>query len=228
MQPSVATRQQPGWPEILVGAIAYVGAVVVTIVLLRAIPDDQDVFSGLMGLALSGIAGLTAFAAAVAVRIRGLAAFGFRRVEAKWLVVGAAGGVACFLLGLLASWLYSLFTGDQGNIQGDYQSAASGGAVAYLGALFFGAVLTPLGEESYFRGVLANGLQRYGAWISVLASAAVFALAHGVNTVLPVAFVVGVVAAVLFRRTGSIWPGVLVHALNNATVTTLTLVYAAS
>jgi hypothetical protein len=40
--------------------------------------------------------------------------------------------------------------------------------------------------------------------------------AHGINYILPVAFVVGGVAALLLRKTGSVWPGVIVHATNNA------------
>lgn len=59
-------------------------------------------------------------------------------------------------------------------------------------------------------------LARYSAWIAVLGSSAVFALAHGINYILPVAFVVGVVAVLLLRKTGSVWPGVIVHAVNNS------------
>ncbi|EXG82716.1 CPBP family intramembrane glutamic endopeptidase [Cryptosporangium arvum] len=225
MQPSVVTRARPGWPEVLVGALAYLVAIVVTVVLLRAIPDDQDVFSGLAALALSGVIGLAAFAAAFVIRIRTLAPFGFRRTTGKWLLAGAGGGLLCFLLGLVVSGLYVAFTGDSENIQADYQSAADGGALALVATLLFGAVLTPLGEESYFRGVLANGLERYGPWVSVLVSAAVFAVAHGINPVMPVAFTVGVVTALLFRRTGSLWPGVFVHAVNNALAATVPLFF---
>ena len=64
--------------------------------------------------------------------------------------------------------------------------------------------------------MLTNALARYGPWVAVLGSSTIFALAHGINYILPVAFVVGVVAALLLRRTGSIWPGVTVHAVNNA------------
>ncbi|GAA0240833.1 CPBP family intramembrane glutamic endopeptidase [Cryptosporangium japonicum] len=225
MPPSVLTRPRPGWPEILVGGLAYLGAIVVTVVLLRSIPDDQEVFSGIAALALSGVIGLIAFGAAFAIRVRTLEPFGFRRTTGKWLLAGAGGGLLCFLLGLVASGLYVAFTGDSENIQGDYQSAADGGVLALAATLLFGAVLTPLGEESYFRGVLANGLGRYGAWVSVPASAAVFAVAHGINPVMPVAFTVGIVTAVLFRRSGSLWPGVFVHAVNNALASTVPLFF---
>jgi membrane protease YdiL (CAAX protease family) len=52
----------------------------------------------------------------------------------------------------------------------------------------------------------------------VLVSALVFAVAHGISIVLPAAFVLGVVNAVMLRRSGSVWPGVIAHAVNNALV----------
>ncbi|TDD35917.1 CPBP family intramembrane metalloprotease [Nonomuraea terrae] len=76
----------------------------------------------------------------------------------------------------------------------------------------------PTRREGFFRGVLANTLfARYQAWIAVVVSAAVFAVAHGINPILPVAFVVGVLAVLLFRWSGSIWSGVVLHGVNNAT-----------
>jgi len=223
---STTTDTRPGWLEILVGGIAYAAAFLATFVLLRIIPDDQTVLAGQAALALSGLMGLFAFAAAVAVRIRGLGAFGIRRASWGWLLAGAGLGVAAFVLGIVASLLFIGITGDGQNVQGDYQSAAAGGLLAYLGTLVFGAVVTPLGEEFLFRGVLFNALQRYGAWVGVLASAAVFALAHGINPVLPVAFIVGVITALLFRKTQSVWPGVVVHGVNNALATTVPLLLA--
>ncbi|WP_217428458.1 CPBP family intramembrane glutamic endopeptidase [Microlunatus speluncae] len=77
------------------------------------------------------------------------------------------------------------------------------------------SVLTPIGEEFLFRGVIANALLRYGPVIGVLASAVIFALCHGTNLALPTALVVGIIAAEIMRRSGSIWPAVVVHAVNN-------------
>ena len=78
-----------------------------------------------------------------------------------------------------------------------------------------GAGLTGLGEEVFFRGVVANVLWKYGAWAGVLVSALIFAVVHGFNLILPIAFVVGVVNAIIFRRSGSIWPCVIVHVMYN-------------
>ncbi len=77
--------------------------------------------------------------------------------------------------------------------------------------LVLGGGLTGLGEELFFRGVVANTLLKYGVWAGVVLSALVFALVHGLNLILPLAFVVGVVNATLLRRTGSVWSAVIVH-----------------
>jgi uncharacterized protein len=209
------TRQSaPGWPEILVGAVVYLASFGLVAVLLPRI--ESDPVTGVVGLLVSGVMGLLAFAAAVLVRIRGLTAFGVRPAKPRQLLVGAALGLAAYVLGAIASLVYMSLSGDTENIQTSYQAAAAGGWWSLALSLVAGAVLTPLGEEAFFRGVLANAFfARYRAWIAVIASAAVFAVAHGISYITPVAFVVGLIATLLFRATGSIWPGVLVHVVNN-------------
>lgn len=133
----------------------------------------------------------------------------------KWLVIGAALGVVVYILNLGTASIYYLVFGSD-NPQGDYHAAASGGMLALVATLLAGAVLTPLGEEIMFRGIIANMLNRYGAWAGVVLSAAIFALVHGINIILPIAFVVGAICAILFRKTGSIWPGFMVHCIYNA------------
>jgi membrane protease YdiL (CAAX protease family) len=78
-----------------------------------------------------------------------------------------------------------------------------------------GGILTPLGEEALFRGVIANALNRYGAWAGVVGSAMICAVVHGFSVVLLNAFIVGLLTGFLFRRTQSIWPGLVVHAIFN-------------
>jgi membrane protease YdiL (CAAX protease family) len=81
-------------------------------------------------------------------------------------------------------------------------------------------VVAPLCEEVVFRGFLYPLAKRYaGMWAAMIFSAVVFAVAHSsVVAVLPLA-VFGVVLAVLYERTRSIWAPIAVHALfNGATV----------
>ena len=70
-----------------------------------------------------------------------------------------------------------------------------------------------------FRGVVANALLRYGKIAGLLGSAIVFAAVHCPNlaavTAVIIGVIIGVINAELFRRSRSIWPGVVAHAVNN-------------
>jgi len=85
--------------------------------------------------------------------------------------------------------------------------------------------LTPaVCEEFVFRGVLLGGTRSMGPWRFVLLSGVVFGAFHlSFETVirfLPTASL-GIVMAWAVWRTGSIWTGVLMHFLNNATIVVL-------
>lgn len=155
--------------------------------------------------------------AAVTYRIRDARPFGVRGVSWRWIGVAVLAGLGVIALNLLVTVLLVTYGGVNGNVQSDYQSAATSGPLAFVGAIALGAVLTPLGEELLFRGVLANFLARWGGWAAVLGSALIFAIAHGINHVMPIAFIVGVVSALLLRHTGPIWPFVVVHACTTPT-----------
>lgn len=75
------------------------------------------------------------------------------------------------------------------------------------------------GEEYLFRGVLLTGLGGLfrSPWVGIVASAAIFALLHGVQSV-PLfldRFAFGLLAAVLVWQTGGLEAGVAIHAVNN-------------
>ncbi|RRR71561.1 MAG: CPBP family intramembrane metalloprotease [Candidatus Viridilinea halotolerans] len=78
------------------------------------------------------------------------------------------------------------------------------------------AGLVPLVEELFFRGMLYPLLrQRMGAFVAITLNAAIFAAVHVFPLLLPGLFVVGLFLAYLRERSGSIWPSVLLHALQN-------------
>lgn len=211
-QPNEVSR--PGWPEITIGLIvlAVVGFGVGS--QLGRLGLNPVVY-GLVFTALSGIAGIAGFTAAVQLRIRNLNAFGVRSVSKRWLLIGVGAGLVAFVLKGLAILAWIQITGDSTNVQGMYAEGGSGGILSLVLATVFLSILTPFGEELLFRGVVTNALLRYGPLIGVVGSAAIFALFHGINTVLPAAFVVGLIAAEVFRRSGSVWPAIVVHAVVN-------------
>lgn len=210
--------KRPGWPEILVGlaVMALVGyGLPITLSRLGVSEALGPVVFGLFLAALSGVAGLAAFAAAAYLRVRSLPAFGVRRTTGRWLLIGVAGGLIALVVARIAAAAYYYLFHPTDNVQQPYADAASGGILTVILSLLFLAVLTPIGEEFLFRGVVTTALLRYGAVVGVVGSSVIFALMHGLNAVFVTALVVGLVAAELRRRSGSVWPGVVVHVTNN-------------
>ena len=100
------------------------------------------------------------------------------------------------------------------------------GAGTLVLALLATALLAPVCEEIFFRGMVYRYLRsRWPVWAAVLGSAAVFGLAHfsGLDhlPVLPVFAFMGIVLALLYEWTGSLGNTILLHSLNNAILTVL-------
>ena len=206
----------PGWPEILLGGLGYLASFGVVAIVLPGVGDPA--LTGIVGLFVSGAMGLAAFAIAALIRLRGVTAFGFRRAKLSHLLTGAGLGVASYVVGTGLSIGFILLTGFSENVQSSYQTSAAAGALGLVLSIVAGAMITPLGEEAFFRGVLANALLgTMKPWLAILLSATIFALAHGINPVLPTAFVVGVASGFLFHRSGSLWPSIILHGFNNLT-----------
>ena len=83
------------------------------------------------------------------------------------------------------------------------------------------ALWAPLGEEVAFRGVLYPALRtRFGVAPAATLSAAVFALAHGYGVLgFAAVFWSGILWALAYERTGSLWPCIVAHAAGNLVAT---------
>jgi membrane protease YdiL (CAAX protease family) len=78
----------------------------------------------------------------------------------------------------------------------------------------------PFAEEYLFRGLLFRALDReWGGWQAVAGSAAFFAIYHPALSWPPVALL-GVINAMLFKKTGRLAPAVVLHMVYNAVVLT--------
>jgi hypothetical protein len=76
-------------------------------------------------------------------------------------------------------------------------------------------VLVPIGEEMFFRGFVYGTLRRWGVTAATVLSALFFGAVHQqVVHFLPIV-VLGAILALLYERTGSLLPAMLVHAVNN-------------
>ncbi len=79
----------------------------------------------------------------------------------------------------------------------------------------------PVVEELAFRGLGFSLLARYGDVVALVATSAAFAAAHGLVNGFPALFLFGTAVAFLRLRTGSLYPGMLLHASFNALALTV-------
>jgi membrane protease YdiL (CAAX protease family) len=85
-----------------------------------------------------------------------------------------------------------------------------------LGSLLLAAIVAPLIEEILFRGLILQGFVRnYGAFHGLMLSSLLFGIVHFNPYQFVAGFILGLFIGLLFVRTGSILPGLLVHVLYN-------------
>jgi hypothetical protein len=81
----------------------------------------------------------------------------------------------------------------------------------------FVMVVAPFAEEFFFRGFLYQGLRNsWGVPLGVIGSAAIFSGIHAAPDKFVPLFFLGVALSLLFEKTRSLWPCIILHAVNNA------------
>jgi membrane protease YdiL (CAAX protease family) len=92
--------------------------------------------------------------------------------------------------------------------------------VALLAVAFLVAVVAPLAEEFFFRGFFFSALRNWhGVWPAAIVTGLVFGGIHAgsspVGFLVPLAFF-GILLCLLYERTGSLYPCIGLHCLNNS------------
>ncbi len=78
-------------------------------------------------------------------------------------------------------------------------------------------ILAPVMEEVLFRGILLESVRsKYGAGRAIVVSALMFGVIHFIPQQVVNAFVIGLILGYIYIRTESLWPVIVIHALNNA------------
>jgi uncharacterized protein len=104
---------------------------------------------------------------------------------------------------------------EQGLTPSGWQPSHAG---AFAANFVVVALLAPFVEELTFRGVGYSLLLRFGRRAAIVLVGVAFGLAHGLVQGLPPLIVFGTSLAYLRSRTGSVYPGMILHALYNALV----------
>lgn len=156
----------------------------------------------------------------VAVRQRGLAwaQLGLRPVPARWYRGAIVIAVLTLLLTGVINMIMQWFLGET-PINPQFRIIAPAGFswFALIGMLFVVGLLIPFAEELLFRGVLYGWLRgRLGVPVAAVSSALLFSGLHKIVWLMPALAVIGVILALVYEKSGSLWPAVVVHALFNA------------
>ena len=200
------------------------GMILALIAPVVVLPFDPSLDSDGALLAAQALFGLCLLAVPVAI------ASGWSRggLKAAWQRLGLR-RFASSALGwmLLVLFVYYLFAGlfsslvvqpEQDDISGDLGVGDDNILVAVIAVLLI-VVLAPISEELFFRGFVFSGLRsRLTLWPAALIAGLIFGLPHaptGITTVLPLA-ALGVALCWLYDRTGSLWPPMIAHFINNA------------
>lgn len=158
----------------------------------------------------------------------------FKGYMHRWWHALQALGLRRFQVGMAISWIILLFLGVyavnqvyvyllavlhlhvQTNDEILLQSAKYAPLTTYA-TLLASVVVAPFCEELFFRGFVLMGLLRAMplGW-AIMLSALIFAIAHADPGSFTVLFIIGLALAFLRWRTRSLWPGILLHLLNNA------------
>jgi hypothetical protein len=151
--------------------------------------------------------------------------FGFRRARVLRAIGGViAAGVGYFAVTDAYASLLSLHGTDK--LPAPLGTATS--PAAMTGIALFVCVLAPMAEEFFFRGFIFGVLRRMrievagrnlGVWIAAVITGILFGLAHSGSALsqdlVPLGFL-GFVLCLLRWRTGSLYPCMALHSLNNA------------
>ena len=87
----------------------------------------------------------------------------------------------------------------------------------FLSLLLLGGILVPFAEELFFRGVLYEWLRfRWGFWLAMIVSSAIFGILHGEISIAITAAILGGILAWVYERSKSLWPAFIIHAMNNS------------
>lgn len=207
-------------PKTLIGLVAglFLGAVVLPLPVI-ALDPDLDTYAGI--IAAQGMLGIAFGATAVGVAWGGagwrevLGRLGMRRFRRR--AIGQI--LLAYLAYLLALWLYALLVGapEQQNIAEELGLEA--GLLTASASVILIAILAPVSEELFFRGMLFGGLRGRMSFLpAALISAAVFGSLHlptGPSTVPPL-ILFGFLLAWVYERSGSLWPAIILHVINNS------------
>ncbi|MGM0560631.1 MAG: CPBP family intramembrane glutamic endopeptidase [Pseudomonadota bacterium] len=186
----------------------------------RALPESMEpqLQLVLVGFLLQSLVILLALFLVIILR-RGLSlkALGFVPSSQSWILRGVLLAIAAIPAVAVVNIIVSSFKGAPlENPQMDLLNPGELSAGPVLLTLFAAGLVAPIVEEVVFRGFFYGWLRtRYGQVLSMGISAGLFSLLHGIAIMIPALFVVGLMLAWIYEKSGSLWPAIVMHSAFN-------------
>jgi membrane protease YdiL (CAAX protease family) len=211
-------REKAGWAAstallgllfAILATVLFVGFVALAFVAAGVDHPDNSPGFQFAAIAVQSVVFVTI--ALVMTGIPSLREFGFRPFKPSALGWALLGLVAYFAL----SGVYIALVHPPRDDLPQQLCADNGALLAVVTGVFVIGIAPPI-EEFFFRGFLYQAFRnRIGVWGGALLSGLVFGAIHFKPEFLVPLAILGTILALLFQKTGSIWPCILVHALNN-------------
>lgn len=145
------------------------------------------------------------------------AQFGLRAAP-FWTSLGWAALAFVAFYAFTTAWV-SLLGTNPGSEQLPKELGVDRGPAALVAVAVLVAVIAPLAEEFFFRGYMYGALRNWNTWAAAIITGLVFGLIHGLSApwefLLPLA-VFGLALCLLREKTGSLYPGIVLHCANNS------------
>jgi hypothetical protein len=225
-------RRDPRWPldasRGLVGvlvALAATLAATLVLAIVFAVAGAGDLDDNKAFTFIATFAGDLALVATawflVADRVRpSLSMFGFRKFR-FWPAIGWV--ALAYLAFLVFAAIYTLLFNPPTDDLPDQLGADESVLLAVITGIFVIGIAPPV-EEFFFRGFLFQSLRNsWGPLLGAIASAAIFSAIHLQFDKFPQLVILGCALAFVFHKTDSLWPAIMLHALNNTLAFAVTL-----
>lgn len=139
---------------------------------------------------------------------------GFRRSSmpagwtARWIIISIG---LIYAANYINTFLFSAIQSSTGTELKGVDLVSSGTSLGAFTSVLAMTVLAPFFEELMFRGTLFRNTEKCGQWTGVIMIGLTFGLWHGSYQQILYAAVMGVCACFMFAKTGSIFPGLILH-----------------
>lgn len=145
-----------------------------------------------------------------------LTTLGFQPTSRKWLGVASALGAILVLRSFLIEPLLARYPALNAGLDALMEMLVFDTVVEQVIVAIAASLIVPIYEEFFFRSYVQNALAgRWGRWGGIIISGLLFGLFHLIPLQAISAIPLGLACAWIYDRTGSLWPAILLHAVNN-------------